>query len=253
MYAIETILLGSLAAALPRAELQELYQTEDWDALVSIWRILNGVKPVTDYYNFPVATEKGDSITAELDRLFQGMDFESSGIQVALEMTVDLAKNRTMRLSRMNPIMLTRMMPPWTETVQDGLLFSFEERITALSELVDEGEITASEYAAARDSLLEKALSMSLLEMFNDQRMVYYYDYPVLDERTVNADSILKRLDMSYSAALDTLAKAEPSEYSEHYESVVEQHERFMESYDRFREAVPVFRAVLTELMEAGP
>ena len=36
MYAKETVLLGSLAAALPQAELQELFQSDDWSTLRSI-------------------------------------------------------------------------------------------------------------------------------------------------------------------------------------------------------------------------
>ncbi len=253
MYAKETVLLGSLAAVLPQAELQELFQTEDWNTLNTIWQTLNRVKPTDRYSSFPIASEKGDSITAELRSLFRDMEYQSPEVSLAMEMTIELTAARTMRLSRMNPMLMTRMMPPWTETVQDGLLFSFEDRISTLSELLNEGEITALEYTAARDSLLEKAVTLSLLEMLNDQSRLGIYDFSIMDETTVTIDSILQRLDMSYGAALDTLAKAAPSQYEEHYKMIVEQHERFMDDYEAFQRAAPAFRTILAELMEARP
>lgn len=252
MYAKETVLLGSIAAVLPQAELQELFQTDDWNTLNTIWQTLNRVKPTSGFSDFPIASAKGDSITAELRSLFQDMEYQSPEVSLALDMTVNLAVYRTMRLSRMNPMMMTRMMPPWTETVQDGLLFSFEDRITTLSELLQEGEITALEYTAARDSLLEKAVTLSLLEMLNDQSRLSIYDFSIMDEATVTIDSILQRLDMSYTAALDTLAKAAPSQYEEHYKMIVEQHERFLDDYETFQRAAPAFRAILAQLMEAS-
>jgi hypothetical protein len=251
MYAKETVLLGSLAAALPYAELQELFQTEDWNTLNTIWQTLNGVKPTNSYSSFPMGTEKGDSIAATIQALFRNMEFQSPEISRALNMTTGLCVQRTLRLSRMNPNMLTRMIPPWTETVQDGMLFSFEDRISTLSELVKEGEISAMEYAAARDSLLEKAITLSLLEMLNDTGRARLYDFPFQDEAAVTADIVLQRLDMSYRAAIDTLNKAAPSEYEEHYRVILEQHERFLDNYREFQETAPVFKAVLTELMEA--
>ncbi len=251
MYAKETVLLGSLAAVLPQAELQELFQSEDWNTLNTIWQTLNRVRPTESYSSFPIASEKGDSITAELRSLFRDMEYQSPEVSMALDMTINLAALRTMRLSRINPMMMTRMVAPWTETVQDGLLFSFEDRITTLSQLLQEGEITATEYTAARDSLLEKAVTMSLLDMLNDQSRLGFYEFPITDESSVSVDTILQRLDMSYTAALDTLAKAVPSEYEDHYEMIVEQHERFQDDYEAFQRAAPAFRAILSELMEA--
>ncbi len=247
-----TAIVGSLAATLPRTELQELFQTEDWNTLKTIWRTVNRVRQRDGYSSFPIATEKGDSLQTVLESLFQGMEFEHSGIPRVLDMTISLAGTRTVRLSRMNPMLMTRMIPPWTETVQDGLLFSFEERITSLTELLEEGEITAAEYAAARDSLLDRAIILSILEMVNGDGRAALYDYHFYDETSVTVDSILHRLDMSYTAALDTLAKTPPSQYKGHYSLVVEQHEEFLEEYALFQEDLPVFRAILTELMEAG-
>jgi len=253
MYVKETVLLGSLAAILPQAELQELFQTEDWNTLNTVWQTLNRVKPTDGYSSFPISFEKGDSITAVLRGLFQQGDNRSPEVALALEMTINLCVARTMKLSRMNPLMMTRMIPPWTETVQDAMLFSFEDRITTLTELLQEGEITALEYTAARDSLLDKAVTVSLLEMTSALGRPAVYDYYFGDESVVTPEVILQRLDMSYSAALDTLAKAVPSGYAEHYKMIVEQHERFMEDYEVFRRATPAFRAILAELMEAGP
>ncbi|HPF31582.1 MAG TPA: hypothetical protein PLM22_01870 [Candidatus Sabulitectum sp.] len=245
-------LIGSLAATLPHAELQELFQTEDWNTLRTIWETLNRLPPGNGYGNFPMTAEKGDSMQAALQGLFQDASFENSSIRSALGMTVDLTAARINRLSRMNPMLMTRMMPPWTETVQDGVLFSFEERITTLTDLLEEGELTAGEYAAARDSLLNRAITLTVLEILNAEDRTRLYDYGLYDESSVTVDSILQRLDMSCSAAMDTLAKSTPSQYKDHYRLIVEQHERFLEDYAEFQETLPVFRAVLSELMEAG-
>ncbi len=246
-------LIGSLAATLAHAELQELFQTEDWNTLRNIWGVLNRAKPGDGFGNFPIATEKGDSIQAVLRGLFQETSFENPRIQPALEMAVDLAAARINRLSRMNPILMTRMVPPWTETVQDGLVFNFEERITTLNELLEDGELTAGEYATARDSLLNRAITLTVLEMLNGEDRTRLYDYGLYDESSVTVDSILHRLDMSYSAALDTLAKSTPSQYKDHYRLIAEQHEVFLEEYASFQETLPALRAILTELMEANP
>ncbi len=88
--------------------------------------------------------------------------------------------------------------------------------------------------------------------MVNGDGRAALYDYHFYDETSVTVDSILHRLDMSYTAALDTLAKTPPSQYKGHYSLVVEQHEEFLEEYALFQEDLPVFRAILTELMEAG-
>jgi hypothetical protein len=246
-------IVGSLAAAVPHAQLQELFHTEDWNTLRNIWGVLNRAKPGDGFGNFPIATEKGDSIQAVLQGLFQDIGFQEGGIPRALEMTVGLTGARINRLSRMNPLLMTRMMPPWTETVQDGVLFSFEDRITTLTELLEEGELTAGEYAAARDSLLDRAVTLTVLEMLNAEDRTRLYDYPFYDGSEVTVGTILHSLDMSYAAALDTLAKTTPSQYKDHYRLIVEQHERFLEDYAAFQETLPVLRAILTELMEADP
>ncbi len=112
--------------------------------------------------------------------------------------------------------------------------------------------MTAGEYAAARDSLLNRAITLTVLEILNAEDRTRLYDYGLYDESSVTVDSILQRLDMSCSAAMDTLAKSTPSQYKDHYRLIVEQHERFLEDYAEFQETLPVFRAVLSELMEAG-
>lgn len=248
---------GSLMAAVSAAEAGQPVQTEidslvnspDWQTLKSTWRTLNLIVPSEDYI-FPIVPEKGDSIAALLNGLFTDHPFQSAELSRAADMVRSLAVQRTMRLSRINPMMLTRMMPPWTYTVYEDILFNFESRITTLTELLTENEISATEFIAARDTLLNKALAIALLEIINDPRRAGMYDYfPQTKHLTV--DTILHRLDMSYRAALDSLALPEMHPYAENYETIVAQHEEFLKEYERFIEAAPVFRLLLEDLMEA--
>jgi len=241
------------AQSAQQTEIDSLFETQDWNTLRSIWRLLDRMDPGDDYYGYPMDTVKGDSIASVLNGLFPSYNFDNIEIYHAANMVRGVAVMRTMRLSRINPMMMTRMMPPWTSTVQEDLLFNFEQRITTLTELLHENEISASEYITARDTLMDKALTLALLEIINHPRRVRLYDYPFMEADKITADSILHRLDMSYRAALDTLNKVTPSEYIDHYREVVDQHELFLEEYGQFREAAPVFRLLLENLMEARP
>lgn len=248
----EAFVLGAVAASLPAEAFEGLYQSPDWLMLKNVWKMLGRLEPVDGYsMDFPMETAKGDSVIAVLRGLFQGTSAEYPDLNAALVRVVELTVERTERLSRMNPMLMTRMMPSWTATTRDGLVFDFESRLTALSQLVSEGEVTAQEFIAARDSLLDRAMMFSMLELVNESGGIEFWYYPYPESSAVNPDTILKRLDMSYQAALDSLNRTIPVIHTEHYKMVVEQHEEFLVRYEEFRRIEPVYRQLLRELMEA--
>jgi len=238
------------AATAQTTEIRAILESDDWEALRAIWKLANGVKPNPGYRDFPIATEKGDSLRAAVDRLFT--DIEDPLLETALVLVQRITSTRITRMSRINPSMLTRVMPPWAVTVQEGLLFNFEDRITILTSLVEEDEITATGFIAARDTLLERAVTWALLDVLPQVQSHADYDYYGWTVEEMDTDAVLARLDLSYRAALDTLKKREPGENTEYLQLVVRQHEEFLQKYTEFQLAVPVLRILLTDLMEAG-
>ncbi|MEA3266177.1 MAG: hypothetical protein U9P42_04465, partial [Candidatus Fermentibacteria bacterium] len=203
-------------------------------------------------YEFPMATEKGDSLSLLVRSLFAVTDFSSQETETAVSLIKRITDTRVLRASRVNMTMLTRMIPPWELLVRESQLFNFEERITTLTSLVEEGEITPSEFIAARDSLLDRAETLAVLEILEEVQLQAdhgFYNDPV---DGLDTEMIVARLDLSYRAALDALSRENPSVHIEHYQAAVQQHEEFLVRYEEFEEAKPILRILLTDLMEAN-
>ena len=232
------------------ADVQTVVGSQDWETLRSIWRMIDQVEPVDGFTGFPIATEKGDSLRAVVDALFSETDMEDPELQKAIYLIQRITSARIMQLSRINPSLITRMAPPWTEMVQDNLLFNFEERITALTSLVELGEVTAPEFLAARDTLLNRAETWAVLEILREVQTYRSYDYFNWQREMVSTDLVLERLDLSYRAALDTLKEREPSENVEFFQLAVQQHETFLANYSDFQRAKPFLRILLVDLID---
>lgn len=233
------------------ADIQSIIESQDWSTLKQIWRITDRLNPSEEHYEFPMATEKGDSLSSLVRSLFAVTDFSSQETQTAVSIIQRITETRVLRASRVNMTMLTRMIPPWGLLVRESLLFNFEERITTLTALVKAGEITPREFIAARDSLLDRAETLAVLEILEEVQLQADYGFYNDPVDGLDTDMIIARLDMSYRAALDTLSRENPSEHIEHYKQAVQQHEEFLHRYQEFEEAKPVLRILLTDLMEA--
>ncbi len=235
------------------SDVQSFIESEDWQTIKTIWRIADKVKPPVDIYNFSstssLTMEKGFSLQAAIDSLFLENEINNPELRQAVYLIQRITFVRIVRLTSLNPSLIMRMAPPWTEIVQDNLLFNFEQRITILSDLVESGEITAVEFTAARDTLMERAETWAMLEILQEVRTYRSYDYDGWQPEIVDADLILERLDISYRAALDTLSKPKLSLNAESFQVVVDQHRQFMARYETFVEAKPVLRILLMDLI----
>jgi hypothetical protein len=249
-------ILLSLSVPSAQAEIPELatvLESADWNTLKTIWRLADRAVPTEDWTNLPIAPEKGDSMIALVNGLFSETGLENGPLKTSLNLIQRITSARIMRLSRLSSLMLTRMLPPWTATVQDNMLFNFEVRITALTGLVAAGEISSAEFIAARDTLFQKAETWAVLEILaQSQPEMYFYGYAGNNAEEMSTEEVLERLDLSYSAALDTLSRSSDSAYREYYLDAVEQHKEFMRSYEEFQTAKPVLRVLLMDLMEPG-
>ncbi|MCK5131011.1 MAG: hypothetical protein KAR40_02535 [Candidatus Sabulitectum sp.] len=244
-----TVMLMVPAVNADDADIQSVIESDDWETLKNIWKLINGVEPIDHLSDNPIAEEKGDSLRAVIDALFS--EIEDPQLHTAVSLIQRITSTRIMRLSRINPYLITRMMPPWTETVQHDLLFNFEDRITTLMTLVESGEVSAAEFIAARDTLMERAETWAVLEILHEVQTYRHHDYFNWRSETIDTDAVLERLDLSYRAALDTLKKLEPGENTEYFRLAVRQHEEFLEKYSEFEQAKPVLRMLLADLIEA--
>ena len=245
-----SVIVSAQAEEIIQEDISSITGSEDWNTLRTVWRTLNRTVMPENQWDTSILAEKGDSISRTVNELFSAEVTVTPEVNRAVEMLKNITILRAERLSRINPALMTRMMPPWTTTVRDDLLFSFETRLHTLTELLQDREISATEFIAARDSLLDKAIVLSMLEAVDEMYEVQMYDYPFYDYLQATPDTILHRLDMSYRAALDSLNLPHVHDYADHYKAVVEQHERFMEEYADFRAALPAFRVLLENLME---
>jgi len=247
-----SVLLIAPAVNADIADVQSVIESEDWQTIKTFWSIADRVKPPADMFGYSssLTMGKGYLLQTAVDSLFLENEIDNPELRQAVYLIKRITYMRIVRLTTLNPSLITRMAPPWTEIVQDNLLFNFEQRITILSDLVESGEISAVEFAAARDTLMEKAETWAMLEILQEVQTYRNYDYDARQPEIVNADLILERLDLSYRAALDTLSKAKLSENAEFFQVVVEQHEQFLERYDEFVEAKPVLRILLMDLID---
>lgn len=243
------ILLAAPAVNADSCDVQSFIESEDWKTLKTVWGMIDRINPGDEFSSFPLAAEKGDSLRSVVETLPPEADIEDPHLQSAIHLIKRITATRILRMSRINPSMLTRMMPPWTETVQNNLLFNFEQRITTLNCLVESGEITAVEFVAARDTLMERAETWAVLEILQDVQTYRNYDYHGWLPAIVDTDLVLERLDISYKAALDTL-KTTLSVNAEFFQVVVEQHRLFMDRYDEFVKVKPVLRILLMDLID---
>ena len=235
------------------AETVDFLGSDDWHALKEIWRLLDSVRPSEDDFSLSMATKKGDSLNAAIQSLFPEGNIDSPELELAISMVRNITTARVNRLSRVNTLMMTRMMPPWNATVQNNLMFNFESRISIITSLAEAGEITPTEFAAARDSLVEKAEILALLEILDEVRDIHTYDLDnVYGLEISGSDEILQKLDMSYRVALDSLQAGHRIENKEYFLLVVQQHEEFLQRYEDFQHAKPILRILLFDLMEAG-
>ncbi len=245
-----SVLLIAPAVNADAADVQSVIESEDWKTLKIVWGMIDQINPGDEFSSFPLAAEKGDSLRSVVETLLLETDIEDPHLQSAVSLIKRITTTRILRMSRINPSMISRMMPPWTETVQDNLLYNFEERITTLTGLVESGEITAVEFIAARDTLMERAETWAVLEILQEVRTYRNYDYHSWEPEIVDADLVLERIDLSYRAALDTLNKAKLPVDVEYFQTVVLQHKQFMDRYDEFVETKPVLMALLMDLID---
>jgi len=236
---------------IPETEIQSVIESQNWSTLKDIWQIVDRLKPSEEHYEFPMATEKGDSLSFLVGSLFTVTDFASPETETAVSIIQRITETRVLRASRANMNMLTRMIPPWGLLVRESQLFNFEERVTTLTSLVRAGEITPREFIASRESLLDRAETLAVLEILEEVQLQADYGFYTDPVDGLNTDMILARLDLSYRAALDTLGRENPSEHIEHYQIAVQQHQEFLVRYEEFEKAKPVLRILLADLMEA--
>ena len=249
---IPALVSGTTADDTVNTELRTILVSEDWAALKDIWHSIDKLKPSEPFSNFPISVEKGDSLSSVVRNLFTEGEVEDPQIEAAVSLIRRITLLRIMRLSRMNPSLITRMMPPWTDTVQDQLLFNFENKLATLNNLVDDGELTPVEFIAAREVLIEKAEILAVLQLVEESEIRPDYRYSVEYSDRLTTDLLLQQINLSYSAALDTLAKYNPGEYTGYYQQAADQYEAFQDDLEEFQRAEPILRIMLTDLMEAG-
>ncbi len=180
---------------LQRLALQRVLGSGEWAIIREYWELLNRV-PGTGG-QFEPAGEldpgKADSIAAGVRQSLEALNpsGETGGMWRAVETAGLLVETRALRLSRVNPMLLTRMMPAWTLTMSDNLLYDLDARLRELEKLRTDGGISEEVIAAASDTLYRQFECWALLQTVGDQRG--YMAYPQ-EERLMEIELLYRSL-----------------------------------------------------------
>jgi len=169
--------------------LRTVLRSPEWAHIKEYWNLLNRV--TGDGGRFQPAGDldmaKADSIISDVRRCVSALnpDGGTGGMWSALNMACLLVETRAMRLSRINPAFLTRMMPSWSTTLGEDLLYSFDSRLRELSRLRSGGELTEEVFLSASDTLGMQFETWALLQLANDR---YGFGPPGIQERLLEVE-----------------------------------------------------------------
>lgn len=187
--------------ALQTIALRVVLRSPEWGQVREYWNLLNRVtgkggqfQPAGD-----LDMAKADSIIAGVRRCMAGLnpDGGTGGMWSALEMTGLLVETRAMRLSRINPAFMTRMMPAWSTTFGEDLLYSFDSRLRELERLRSGGELTEEVFLSASDTLGRQFETWALLQLANDR---YGFGRPDIQERLLEVELLYETVAEEFGA-----------------------------------------------------
>ncbi|MFO7626650.1 MAG: hypothetical protein R6V62_05265 [Candidatus Fermentibacteraceae bacterium] len=169
--------------------LRTVLRSPEWGQVKGYWNLLNRVGGEGDRFQpaGDLDMAKADSIIADVRRCVAELNpgGEKGGMWSALEMTGLLVETRAMRLSRINPAFLTRMVPAWSTTFGEDLLYSFDSRLRELSRLRSAGELTEEVFLSASDTLSRQFETWALLQLADDR---YGFGPPGIQERLLEVE-----------------------------------------------------------------
>ncbi len=172
------------------APLEALLRSGEWAMVRDCWNALNRLGPLPEplYDEGIVFTGepdlldpvKADSMIAGLRRSTEALESRHGNTPAvrALRTAALMVETRALRLSRINPVFLTRMIPSWTVTLEEGLLLDIQGRLWELEQLRSRGELDEELFTVASDTLLRRFEAWSLLHGIAGTRYSGW-DYPV--------------------------------------------------------------------------
>lgn len=247
--------------------LRSLMSTPTWRKFVSFWRELDELEPpdsLSSYYGYTSIIDhtKGDSLQAVLggyrEQLMGSADRLGCSTK-ALQLVLDMAAVRVERLSRMDPMLMTRMAPPWTTMESSASLNELELRIDTLLSLYRSDAVSSEEVGRCMEGIFEKAVLWTVLEEIDTSYMgdgwfyTFRYGYPGpghLDEDPV--DRIIGAVEQHHEDMLDSLEKHGDDQPPEWMASEPENYRHFKVGLGELQKALPEFRLLLSDLLLRG-
>jgi hypothetical protein len=193
------------ASLVQRAQLEVLLRSEEWSAVRHCWNALNrlGPLPESQYGQWMPVMEnpglldpvKADSMIAGLRRSTEALASRHGDTPAvrAFRTAALMVETRALRLSRINPVFLTRMVPSWTVTLEEGLLTDIHGRLWELERLRSQGELGEDLFNAASDTLLRRVEAWTLL---HDMAGTRYsgWDYPMPPDSLMEVELLYETL-----------------------------------------------------------
>ncbi|MBD3369086.1 hypothetical protein GF402_01830 [Candidatus Fermentibacteria bacterium] len=247
--------------------LRSLMATPTWGKLVSLWRDLDDLSPpdsMNSYYGYTSIVDytKGDSLQAVLvehrEELIRTADRLGCSTK-ALRLVLDLTAIRVERLSRMDPMMMTRMAPPWTAMERSSSLNELELRIDTLLALYRSDAVSSEEVSRCMQGIFEKAVLWTVLEEIDTSYMAdnwfysfrYGYPRPGGTEKDP-VETVIAAVEQHHDAMLDSLEKYGNEQPPDWIASEPEQYERFKAGLGDLQKALPELRLLLSDLVLRG-
>lgn len=157
-----------LLSPVERAALRNVLDSREWGRIREYWLLLNRVPGSGGSFgpSGELDPVKADSIVAGIRRCVEALNPSGStdGLSRAVSAAALMVETRALRLSRMNPVHMTRMMPPWTRLMEENALFDLDARLRELERLRSAGDLTEAVYRSASDTLFMRFQTWALLQ-----------------------------------------------------------------------------------------
>lgn len=155
-----------------RLALRRVLDSPEWGRIVGYWNLLNRVPGSGGAFEpaGELDPAKADSMVAEIRRCVEALNpsGKTDGLWRAVSTTALLVETRALRLSRLNPVFLTRMVPAWTKTMEENALYDLDARLRALERLRSAGEVPDQVFESATDTLFMRFETWALLQGLSD-------------------------------------------------------------------------------------
>jgi hypothetical protein len=256
--------MNKLIGKVDSKRIKELNKTKEWKEFKIFWKNLDNVEPskgagINSFQSYSYAENEDynqkykmvDSLRKRNEELKNNLNnLVKSNLLDPLEpiYLFNICNSRIQYIYYGNTSMMTRMMPSQGLIEKEKSLVMLEFKIDTLLNLEKKGKIDTSELKLAMDNILKEVRTVSILEILDQQKMLYYYP-GYLDKNENNSndtntivDKTILDFNKSYKEFMKkyNASKADKSqkELYERYDTIKRELDKYIAIYPQFCELI---------------